>query len=580
MTRRYRSTPVCFSTLRLVALVLVALAAAPAHAQWPDDSALNLTLADRPAGQAQPKIVPTTDGGFYVSWFGGGGDGFDVYLQRIDAEGNALWAPGGVRVADRNLSSTQDYGLSVDSDGNALLAFGVEDAGGTLQTVANRVSPDGTVLWGAGGVSVSNDAGGTASPRIAGGANGAAIVAWTSSDGDIVVQKIDATGAPMWATGGVALPTPTGFFLIADLHTDAAGNAIVSGSAQLSFSSRRLWAQKLSSADGAPMWGASPVEVFNGSDGALQLGYFPEFVPDGAGGAVFSWYTVSGVSTSIVRVQHVRADGSLAFAQNGVGVTSTAVRQQGPPSAAYDAATGDTYVVWPDEQTVGTVRTFGVSAQRISDAGTRMWGDAGRVLVAQGSEQSSQVRATLAEDGAVFAWVLGSTPSPMRAEASRLDATGAAVWTGGTVAFKTAPTSMSRLQSARSTDGFTAYAWADGENGVALKVQNVNSDGTLGNAGVASEAPVTEVGRLVLGAGAPNPFSTRTTLAYTLPEAAHVRAEVYDATGRRIAVLVDAEQSADPHEIVWDAAGLPGGVYLFRVQAGEQTATTRLVVAR
>ncbi|MEP0548711.1 MAG: T9SS type A sorting domain-containing protein [Rhodothermales bacterium] len=468
-----------------VLLVAVLLAASPAFAQWSEDPAQNLTVADRSEGQTQPKIAPTDDGGFYVSWFGGGGDGYDVYLQRLDADGVAQWADDGIRVADRSFSSTEDYGLAVDADGNALLAFRVADGDGRAQAVASLVSPSGDFLWGEPGVFVSDDPSAAASPRVAGIPGGGAVVAWTSfSNGGIVVQKLDAAGAPQWGADGVSLSTPTGFFFLADLHADDAGNAIVSGSAQLSNFDRRLWAQKLASADGAPLWGSDPVEVFDGSDGALQFGYFPPFVPDGSGGAVFAWYQVGGIGEGRVRVQRVLADGSAAFPQNGVEATAEADRQRTAPSAAFNEATGDVFVVWPEELQVGQTRTFGVSAQRIDAAGARQWGDDGQPLVPLGDAQASQVSALALGAGAVFAWSLGSAPAPMQIESARLDADGGFVWPDEIVPLKTAATSNTRMRGALSSLGFAAYVWADdsgdGSNPDAIKAQNVSADGALG----------------------------------------------------------------------------------------------------
>jgi len=460
--------------------LLVLFAATPARAQWSEDPLQNLVVADRPDGQAQPKIAPTADGGFYVSWLGGGGDGFDVYLQRLDADGYEQWAMNGVRIADRDFSSTQDYGLARSADGGALLAFRFEDGSGTPQIVANRIDADGTPLWDDPGVFVSADASGAASPKITGMPDGGAVVAWTSFDtGAITLQRLDADGMPQWGPDGVALTLPSGVFLIADLHADGAGNVIVSGSAQLSNFDRRLWAQKLDG-DGLPLWGADPVEMFDGSDGALQFGYFPPFVTDGDGGAVFAWYQV-GTSTDLrVRVQRVLADGSLAFPQNGVDVATGADVLRSAPSAAFDPTTGDTYVIWPEEQQVGTERLYGVSAQRIDATGARQWGDTGRVLVPLGSEQGSQVSALALGDGALFAWSLGSVPNPMRIESARLDVAGAFVWPDEIVPLKTATTPHSRTRGALSTDAFAAYVWADGDEPAVIKAQNIGFDGTLG----------------------------------------------------------------------------------------------------
>lgn len=475
---------------RHLPLLLALLVAAPALAQWSDDPAQNLTLADLPGGQNQPKLVATADGGFYVSWFGG--PGYDVYLQRLDATGSALWDEGGLRIADRDFSSTEDYGLGVDADGNALVVFRFPDGEGNTQAVVSRVSPEGDLLWGEPGVFASADPSAAASPRVTGTPDGGAVVAWTSFDtGGIVLQKLDAAGDPLWGEDGVGLTTPTGFFFLADLHADADGNVVVSGSAQLSTFDRQLWAQKLDG-DGAPLWGEDPVEVFDGSDGALQFGYFPSFVPDGEGGAVFAWYQVGGIGEARVRVQRVLDDGALAFGQNGVDVGAGTDVERGAPSAAFDATTGDVYVLWPQEQQVGTERTYGVAAQRITEAGARAWGDAGVTLVPMGDVQASQAVALPAPDGAFFAWSLGSAPAPSRIEAARLDADGAFVWDEEVVPLKTSATESGRMRGALSADGFAAYVWADGSPASAsVKAQNLNPDGTLGPAGtpVASVEP-------------------------------------------------------------------------------------------
>ena len=78
----------------------------------------------------------------------------------------------------------------------------------------------------------------------------------------------------------------------------------------------------------------------------------------------------------------------------------------------------------------------------------------------------------------------------------------------------------------------------------------------------------------------PNPFAGSTTIRYALPEAARVTVEVYDAVGRRVAVLVDGEMAAGSHEAEWDAATMASGVYLYRMQAGDFTKTLKVSLVR
>lgn len=79
----------------------------------------------------------------------------------------------------------------------------------------------------------------------------------------------------------------------------------------------------------------------------------------------------------------------------------------------------------------------------------------------------------------------------------------------------------------------------------------------------------------------PNPFGAQTTVTFTLPETAQVRLEVYDALGRRVAVLADGPRGAGSHDVTFSGGSLPPGLYLVRLTAsgasGEHTATRRVV---
>ena len=86
-----------------------------------------------------------------------------------------------------------------------------------------------------------------------------------------------------------------------------------------------------------------------------------------------------------------------------------------------------------------------------------------------------------------------------------------------------------------------------------------------------------------LGQNYPNPFNPSTIIPYQLPVAGHVRLEVFNVLGQRLATLVDAERSAGVHTAQWDATDAAGravgaGVYIYRLSSGGQTATRRMVL--
>ena len=95
----------------------------------------------------------------------------------------------------------------------------------------------------------------------------------------------------------------------------------------------------------------------------------------------------------------------------------------------------------------------------------------------------------------------------------------------------------------------------------------------------ADEATAPDEALLIVGAY-PNPTSGRAHIAYVLNEARTVRAVVYDAAGREVAVVQDGEQPAGVYAVAFDTAGLAAGLYLVRVTDGRTVVSRTLTVAR
>ncbi|HDR06741.1 MAG TPA: T9SS type A sorting domain-containing protein, partial [Candidatus Coatesbacteria bacterium] len=87
---------------------------------------------------------------------------------------------------------------------------------------------------------------------------------------------------------------------------------------------------------------------------------------------------------------------------------------------------------------------------------------------------------------------------------------------------------------------------------------------------------------LVFGMEVPYPQPAEGAVHFrcTLPDDGRVTLSVYDLSGRRVAVVVDAELAAGRHEVAWDSSAVPPGVYLYRLTAGAGALTGRLVVSR
>jgi hypothetical protein len=114
----------------------------------------------------------------------------------------------------------------------------------------------------------------------------------------------------------------------------------------------------------------------------------------------------------------------------------------------------------------------------------------------------------------------------------------------------------------------------------AAALLNGISDYLAGIDPVAFGDPAIAASTVVLYQNYPNPFSMNTTISYTLPAMADATVMVFGVLGRRLHVLDSGTKPAGRYDVSFNAAGLPSGVYVYRLQAGDYVETRRMVVAR
>src|SRR5579863_7037269 len=390
--------------LALIAALICLTFAQAAWGQWSSNPSLNLPLADNNNGsdQVQPKLVPFGSQGGYVSWFDANPAtpppvGYDVFYQRLNEQGYEKFPHGGVMVADLSNSSTEDYGLDVDSHGDALLAFLDTREGSNQQVTAAKMSPGGKALWGKLGVQLTTGSDSNAAPKIVATSDGGIVVAWTSNS-NVVAQKLNAQGQPQWGAGVVF--SESGYnYSLADLHAADNGSVIISWVRNKGFGSNAILVANKISTTGTLLWGAGNIKIF--TNGSLQFGNFPYFVPDGSGGAVFAWYT-NGPTLQCF-AQHILASGTPAFAAGGVAVSSDNINVRVSPSAVYRASTSEVFVFWTEEDSNQVLN--GVYGQKFNSTGAPQWGATGHVLVPLGADQQEFVTAVQVNTGAFVFWV-------------------------------------------------------------------------------------------------------------------------------------------------------------------------------
>jgi len=73
----------------------------------------------------------------------------------------------------------------------------------------------------------------------------------------------------------------------------------------------------------------------------------------------------------------------------------------------------------------------------------------------------------------------------------------------------------------------------------------------------------------------PNPFTGTTKIFYKLTESSHVQVSVYNLMGKEIQTLVDKPMEAGIHEAIFDATGMPSGIYYYSISVNGKTTDSR-----
>lgn len=78
----------------------------------------------------------------------------------------------------------------------------------------------------------------------------------------------------------------------------------------------------------------------------------------------------------------------------------------------------------------------------------------------------------------------------------------------------------------------------------------------------------------------PNPFNPSTIIRYQLPTSNLVTLKIYDMLGRELSTLVNEQQNAGRHEVIFDGSQIASGVYFYRFRAGEFIQTRKFVLQK
>jgi hypothetical protein len=298
--------------------------------------------------QQDVELVSDNAGGALLAWRDFRENGVPrLFGQRIDGDGNRLWATAGVPL----LSAKQQYSVSLapDGAGGAFVATFDYRNGSHFDVYAQQVSAGGALLWPAGGVKASGAAGHQMYPRILADGTGGAYVAWydaRSGGYDIYAQRIAAGGtlAAGWPADGRAVCTASGDQLEPVLSLDDDGGLYLAWYDNRS--TVGVYAARLSS--GGQLVAGWPA---NGLKVNQTPSTRPAIFANGQGGAVVAWHGTPGSTNLDIVATEIDPEGCIAEGWPTDGLyLCTAPGDQSRPQGI-ELGNGDILLVWSDMRT-------------------------------------------------------------------------------------------------------------------------------------------------------------------------------------------------------------------------------------
>jgi hypothetical protein len=537
--------------LPLITFSLLVLCSANTFSQWNANPALNTSVCATTKNQQNLNVVTDGKGGAIIAWEDSRNSTLtqtDIYVQRIDKNGNAKWTINGITVCS-NDSDQAAIGIAADGKGGAILIWG-DTRNGKKDIYAQKVDSTGVIQWAANGVAVCMKAGAQSAPKIISDGTGGGIVVWEDSlaaNPDIYAQRISSAGAIMWAAAGVGICTNSLSQNNPRITSDSVGGAVIVWQDFRNGNDYDIYAQRVN-ASGTALWTAQGALVCN----AVGTQNNPKVKPDGSSGAIIAWVDKRGVAHDVY-AQRMSASGAPQWTANGV-VICNATGSQSALAITTSGISG-AIIAWKDQRSGAYEDVY---VQKISLTGAVAWAANG---IAIASGPLSQKNVSIAGDGsggAIMVWQ-DSSATGWDVYAQKVDGSGAKQWTAAGVPIGTAAGDQTYPDNVSDGGGGCIFAFQDKRNTLDFDVyaHHLYSNGTTVNT-------VHEQDVLTESKCFPNPFSESTTIEIKdlVLGIKDLKLQVYDIFGKEInlSVMRNAEG------FVIHRNGLPSGVYFYEIR--------------
>jgi len=550
--------------------------------------------------QVNPELVTDGTGGAIVTWYDGRRGEYDIYAQRVDADGLLKWSAEGVAICTTG-SFRGTPQICTDGAGGAIVTWHDVRIGNS-DIFAQRVDANGIMKWtGEGAPVCTSSFADEVNPRPVSDGEGGAVIAWEDdrfSYSSVFVQRIDSLGAIKWIVNGVAVCGADSSQANPMITSDNAEGAVIAWEDNRS-GQHNIYAQRVDSL-GSLLWGSGGIPV----DLKGSIKNRPRIFSGPAGRTAFAWEDTLGGSWDIY-AQRVDGIGLLEWTGDGAPAVANVANQL--RAEIVPDGLGGLVAAWEDYRGADC----DIYAQRLTSLGAPGWVPDGIAVSKAPGDQRNLKLISNGSGGAIITWEDNRSGNSdiyvARVEQSGVGimfASATARIERGTVnlSWRTSvdlPEALFLIRRSSVTgetrifldvdvrkDGFGSYSCTD--RSVLAGNTYLYEIVLTGPSGEEVYGPievVVEESPLACRVyqSYPNPFNPICTIRYELPNGERVRLQILDVKGTLVRTLVDERREAGIHSEVWDGRGDDGktvnsGVYFCAIKAGDLNSTLKIVL--
>ena len=549
--------------------------------------------------QQRPYGISDGAGGAIISWEDNRtANGGDIYLQKLDPSGAAQWTTNGVSATSE--PSTEARIVS-DGEGGAIVTWlDVRNLLPNTDIYAQRVNSAGDVLWDTDGTAICTTDDLQDFPSIAEDGAGGAVIVWQdtrNSTHDIYAQRIGPDGVVMWEENGDSVCTgQTGSRHMQSIACIGRRGVVIAWEdSRNGETDYNIYAQGL---DLQGNWGYPSPVIHSVED-----------VPGDQGGYVnLFWYASIWEDLLYDEITHYTLWRAVEPQQAMSALDMGAALIENPGDLDLEdedrvirlVETGTATYFW---ELVGTQQAYRFEAYAVAiptlfDSTEVYHACHYFQVLAHRSDQdyyASGIDSAYSVDNLSPAVPMGLAAEQLFDPVGLLltwdanaegDLAGYTVYRGTSADF--VPSEGNRIGTPAQPNLFDdAWTW---DAGYWYKVVAVDVHGNEGEYAELSpdmvtgdDTPVPDVAFLTQNF--PNPFNPATTITFGLKKRGHVSLRIYDAAGRLVDTLADEVQPAGRYEVVWNGSDGNGntvasGIYFYRLVTGDFVQTKKMVLLR